>query len=1034
MNSKSFSADMPDNAADMPNNLAAITQAELARLGFINPQKAKQLLADPELQVLNQAALALIASAPDPDLALIAALRLFEAAGRKQVKPQLTSELSSEAKARMLFNLLGGSAVLGDFLARHPELIGEIQAAASKEPEPRKFKYQLLKAVGAIGKSFEDYEAQAKQQQAASETFKPYVAGEFDTEGRTSLAYQDALKIKYFELLCVIAMRDLSHPDPSEIQARASAELSFLADGALEAALAIARSETAGHEEVRLSIIAMGKNGGRELNYISDVDVLYVVKGLNERDTTELGSELAKKVAAICARRTAEGALWQLDANLRPEGRDGQLVRTLESYREYYRKWAHTWEFQALLKARAAAGDLALGAEFVQLTWPLVWQASSREGFVEDTRAMRRRVVELVEKSQGKRNLKLGSGGLRDVEFTIQLLQMVHGRADESIRAQSTLDALAKLTAGGYISREQAKEMESAYRFLRTVEHRIQLTKLKPTQVLPESEQALRVLARSLNLKPSQMLKQLNQYQLRVRQLHEEIYYRPLLATSARLSDGEISLSPDAQQARLAAIGYLDGAKAVRHIAALTSGLSRTSAIQRQLLPSMLEWFSEGTDPDLGLLAFRRLSEKLGSTHWYLGLLRDSGVAAKRLTKILSCSKYVGEQLERMPVAVRWLARDESLIPPKPEVLQAEIETTLGRSTEESEVVKALSEVRDREITRLAIAQIIGLIDASALARALTELADVIIKTTLDYVQLKLEGEVAEGRAKLDFAIIAMGSYGAIEMGYSSDADLQFVISPNPAVAIEGQLDAAGQVATLVQKSLNSPAAGINMKLNAELRPEGKMGPLVRSFDSLKEYYLNFAKPWEKQALLRARVISGSEAFKAELTEFLDLIRYPKEGLDPKWQIELRKMKARIEAERLPRGADANRHLKLGRGATTDVEWVAQYYLLQYGGKNTKLRQVNTLAAINSLKQAGIISPVDAQDLIQAWELAWSIRRALFLWRGKENQVLPTDIVELNAIAALVKFEVSSAKEIEEIYLKFTRRARAIMERVIFAQ
>ena len=205
--------------------------------------------------------------------------------------------------------------------------------------------------------------------------------------------------------------------------------------------------------------------------------------------------------------------------------------------------------------------------------------------------------------------------------------------------------------------------MDEAYRFLRCVEHRLQLHRLRRTQVLPTAASDLRRLSRSLGLGPDEFAKRYQRTRRRVRQLHEEIFYRPLLLTASQLSDGEIALSAEDAQARLAAIGYRDPGRALAHISSLTEGISRRARIQRQLLPAMLEWFADGIDPDLGLLAFRRLSDEIGSAHWYMGLLRDSGLAAKRLTKVLAASRYVGEELERIPEAVRWLARDEQLRP-----------------------------------------------------------------------------------------------------------------------------------------------------------------------------------------------------------------------------------------------------------------------------------------------------------------------------------------------------------------------------------
>ncbi|MDO5644944.1 MAG: bifunctional [glutamine synthetase] adenylyltransferase/[glutamine synthetase]-adenylyl-L-tyrosine phosphorylase [Dermabacter sp.] len=991
---------------------AAFGHSELARLGFVHTERSARFLSDDALAFLTPATVRSMGTAADPDEAMIALLRLVEAADAAGVGGAVREAASDEERGPRLVHLLGTSVALGDFLTRHPERSAHIlRSPVDLEAPAPDFRAPLLEAVGA--------DPAAEIPVAAHPT-----------------EHRDALRVHYYDALCRIAIADIMAADPAAVQPAVSRALSALAAAALDAALALARAGLEDHERVRLAVIAMGKTGAGELNYISDVDVMYVAEpsdpSVSADEVARLGSALARDLARICSERTSEGALWQVDANLRPEGKDGELVRTIDSYRRYYRTWAHSWEFQALLKARAVAGDAALGAEFAALTEPLVWQASTREGFVEDTRAMRRRVVELIPKSEAERNLKLGPGGLRDVEFTIQLLQMVHGRGDETLRVRSTLEALGRLTDGGYVSRDQSAELDLAYRRMRALEHRIQLHRLRRSQVIPSAPADQRRLARSMREAPDAFLAGIDRTRRRVRQLHEEIYYRPLLATSARLSDGEITLSPESQRARLAAIGYRDPAKATQHIAALTQGLSRRSAIQRQLLPSLLEWFADGTDPDLGLLAFRRLSDTLGSTHWYLGLLRDSGVAAKRLTRILSSSRYVGEQLERFPQAVRWLARDADLRPVSREALGAELQAVAARSTREEATIEAIREIRRREITRIALAHLTGALTPAAVAAALTSLADVILTAALASARRGVSAELGLDDLGVDIAIIALGSFGAEEMGYSSDADVQFVAAD--AGAGSHTLERATAVATALQRILNAPSSGIDMKVNADLRPEGRSGPLVRTLQSWSDYYATHAESWEKQALVRGRIAVGPPELTATLTERLDRVRYPADGLSATRMRDLARMKARIEGERLPRGAKATRHLKLGRGAMTDVEWVVQKLLIAHAHAHPSLRVSGTLTAIDRLADLDLLSARDAQDLAAAWSLAWSLRRALFLWRGREQDVLPTDHVDLRAIAALVDGPSASAREIEERYLKVTRHARAITEREIFGE
>ncbi len=327
----------------------------------------------------------------------------------------------------------------------------------------------------------------------------------------------------------------------------------------------------------------MGKCGGHELNYVSDVDVVFVFEPAelesgeraDESAALRAATQLASHLMRVCSDQTREGTIWPVDANLRPEGAHGPLVRTLASHRGYYEKWAKTWEFQALLKARPVAGDLALGQAYIEAIEPMVWSAAERDGFVTDVQAMRRRVIDHIPAHEAERQIKLGSGGLRDVEFAVQLLQLVHGRADPTLRDGATLSALARLISGGYVGREDGEKLHEAYAFLRTLEHRVQLHQLRRTHVLPEDEASLRRLGRSLGhfSEPVvQLDKQWRYHRREVRRLHEKLFYRPLLGAVAKLPGSGARLSLEAAGARLAALGYADPKAALRHLEALTSG------------------------------------------------------------------------------------------------------------------------------------------------------------------------------------------------------------------------------------------------------------------------------------------------------------------------------------------------------------------------------------------------------------------------------------------------------------------------------
>ncbi len=372
----------------------------------------------------------------------------------------------------------------------------------------------------------------------------------------------------------------------------------------------------------------MGKLGGRELNYASDVDVLFVHDG----DTVR-AEPIARSVLATMGSTSEDGIVFRTDADLRPEGRSGPLTRTLDSYASYYEGWGQTWEFQSLLKARPVAGDDELGARFLDLTRPYVWPKVLETEAVREIRAMKGRSEDLTErKGLADRELKRGRGGIRDIEFAVQLLQLVHGRHDENVRSATTLDALHALATGGYVEEPDAARLDDAYRFLRTVEHRLQLYDEQQTHTIPNDERARTRLARVLGYRDhgeqsalELFEEQHRAHQATVRSIHERLFFAPILDALA----GTGPLSPEAAEERLAAFGFTDVARTRAAARELAYGLTRRSRLMQQLLPLILEWLSATPDPDLGLLQLRRLAEGPARSASLATTFRDAPVAAR---------------------------------------------------------------------------------------------------------------------------------------------------------------------------------------------------------------------------------------------------------------------------------------------------------------------------------------------------------------------------------------------------------------------
>ena len=813
--------------------------------------------------------------------------------------------------------------------------------------------------------------------------------------------------------------------------------LSDLADGVLEAALAIARAGLPeGAPGCRFAIIGMGKCGGRELNYVSDVDVIFVAEagGGDEVGALKTATDLAIGVMRACNSVTTEGSIWEVDPALRPEGKQGALVRTIESHLDYYERWAKTWEFQALLKARPSAGDLELGARYVDAVAPFVWSAADHDGFVTDVQAMRRRVEEQVPTRIGERELKLGPGGLRDVEFSVQLLQLVHGRSDVMLRSSTTLDALEALAVWGYVGRDDASTLADAYRFLRTLEHRLQLHKLRRTHTMPEDESDLRRLGRSLGYRGDpvgELHAKWRTHAREVRRLHEKLFYRPLLQAVARLDAGEARLTPEAAEQRLRALGYQDPAGALRHLEALTSGVSRRAAIQRTLLPVMLGWFANAPDPDAGLLGFRRVSDVLGSTHWYLRLLRDESTAAERMAQVLASSKYATELLLRAPENVAMLADQSELEPRSLETLLAEAASAAERHDDPVTAVGAVRSLRRRELFRIAVAELLQVAQIDGAQVALSDVATATVAGAL-----RVAERVVGGGAELPmrFTVIGMGRFGGRELGLGSDVDVMFVYEPIAGADENAANSAAFAVANELRTLLMAPTSDPPLDIDTDLRPEGRQGPLVRSLASYAAYYGRWSAAWEAQALLRAQVVAGDRELGEHFIALIDPLRFPGGGVPEAQVREIRRLKARMEAERLPRGADATLHTKLGRGGLSDVEWVAQLLQMQHAYAYPSLRTTETLPVLAAAESAGLLSSRDAEALRVAWRLATNVRNAVMLVRDRASDLVPTDVRELAGVGYVMGYPMGASGQLIEDYRRVTRRARQVVDRVFYGE
>ena len=826
-------------------------------------------------------------------------------------------------------------------------------------------------------------------------------------------------------------------------------DLAETADAAAAAALAaveqeIRRSPTFNDlEPVPFTVIAMGKWGGQELNYSSDIDMLFVYDpppGVDPELARRYANKTATEFMAALGKVTPDGAAFRVDADLRPEGKNGPLARSLDSYAGYYDKWAQTWEFQSLIKARPAAGDPQLGQQFTRLIAPHVYPDTLNPDAIRSIRTMKARIEGRAEESGVSHSeIKRGFGGIRDVEFAVQLLQLVHGRFDEALRSPSTLDVLVTLGEHDYVRDDDAEDLALSYEWLRNLEHRIQLYDLQQTHSLPEDRAGRTRLAKSMGFRDDDQQialdrfeEELVRHRATIRTIHERLFYRPLLEAFA--ASPTVHLSPEGAARQLAALGFRDADGARRALAELTTGLSRRSRLMQQMLPLMMDWLSDAPHPDLGLEQLRLLVTTVPDNAALIGTLRDTPVAAERLCRLLGSSRLLGQLLDRIPEFLSRLGDDRALeaLPTGEALIEGAVHYVLLRTSYE-EQFRAVRKFVQRRLLWIAVRDLLGQASMPEVGRDLAETADAAAAAALAAVEQEIRrSPTFNDLEPVPFTVIAMGKWGGQELNYSSDIDMLFVYDPPPGVDPELARRYANKTATEFMAALGKVTPdGAAFRVDADLRPEGKNGPLARSLDSYAGYYDKWAQTWEFQSLIKARPAAGDPQLGQQFTRLIAPHVYP-DTLNPDAIRSIRTMKARIEQERLGPGEDPDFHLKLGKGGMNDIEFLIQLLQMRFGGPNQDLRVSGTEAALEVLAATGHLSSPAARDLSAAYRFCGTLRNRLFLQYGRPIDSLPTDQEELTRLAlSLGRFDAPRSSVREE-YRRLTRRARRLVEQTFY--
>ncbi len=841
-----------------------------------------------------------------------------------------------------------------------------------------------------------------------------------------------------------IALRDLLHK--AELQDLVG-ELSDLAEVCLQEALAwseaklqkrygrpVLRTSDGGTTAAGFSVIAMGKLGGRELNFSSDVDLMYVYAADGETEGThsfEGGAsnrttnhqyfiKLAEMVSAAINEKTEDGFVFRVDLRLRPEGQQGPLAQSLGGYEIYYESWGQTWERSALVKARPVAGDDAVGSEFLDRITPFVYRKYLDYGAIAEIREMKQKINEDVRrKGKTNRDVKLGYGGIREIEFTVQALQLIYGGRDRALREKNALKALHRLSQKGLITYEEQATLSKAYVFLRNTEHRLQMFDDLQTQTLPSGEHDLRTLARSMGYfgrgsEAESLLRDYAEHTRKVRAVYDDLFAFTGGEAVPETPSGDYDLLLDPETPTQKAIellsnaGFRDPGKAHRDLLLLREGPAfvhqtpRGRRLFNELFPSLFRELSASPDPDMALNHLEAFLAAQGSWETLQSLVRLDASATTVLVAVFANSEYLSRMLVGRPALL-----DDLLMPRRTSgmgtcaFLSTELAEELGKAGDLSEKLDTLRRFKHREEIRIGMADLLRNMNVATVSRDLSRLAEVCLGAAVELAAKETGKRYGVPGVFTGLAIIGLGKLGGRELTYGSDLDLLFVCSGPQAPAPATGMTAFEYFSKIAEKTISYLSSltreGLVFRVDTRLRPTGSKGPLVQSVDAFVNYYSSEAETWERQALLRARCVAGDNAVGKEFMSALQDLVY-RDADKAALAIDVLTMRRRMEEE-LGKENDAFYNIKQGAGGLVDIDFIVQYLQLCYGKRRPWTRVPGTYNALRALKKEGLIGQGDYRVLHSAYLFIRQLESRLRIVSDQATSRLSRDPNNLRSLA-----------------------------------
>jgi [glutamine synthetase] adenylyltransferase / [glutamine synthetase]-adenylyl-L-tyrosine phosphorylase len=848
-----------------------------------------------------------------------------------------------------------------------------------------------------------------------------------------------------------IGARDLAELAPVTDTVR---ELSSLAQGAIEVAGRYARRQVAAdygefapQDALRFVVLAMGKLGGEELNFSSDIDVIYLFDGGSGQTSggprgAVGGAAFATRMAEIMTRAlsevSGEGFVFRVDLRLRPDGQNGPIVNSLVGALSYYEALGQTWERAAMLKARPVAGDLDLGWTFLGEIAPFVYRRFLDFDTVEEIEEMKRRVDSQHSRARLDRDVKLGPGGIREVEFIAQALQLVHGGRDQRLRGRSTLGTLRALAELGLMEAGQAAALAEAYLFLRDVEHKLQIVHERQTQIIPADRVEERLLARRLgyHLRPGaerggdedssaevrRFRADLRRHRQAVRRSFEQFFVAARSAIRREADEDLVALlralqPGEAAERELAELGFAEPQAAVANLLRLRDGPPYAPASPRRkralfaLAPALLAAIRKASDPDQALAHMAELVSAIGARTSFLSLLEQNPETLRLLVGLFGASRYLSNFFLRHPELLDSLVRADLAVVRKDRAsLQQALDAYLAAAEDYENELDTLRRFRNEELLRIGVNDIHGLLEAAEVEEELSLLADVCLGGALEIAGKGLSQH--HGPPPGRFAVIAMGKLGRRSLSYNSDLDLIFIYDgAEPRSASRTALSVHEYFTKLAQRLLVvlqlTTREGYVYKIDTRLRPSGSHGPLVSSLAAFRDYHRTSSALWERQALISARGVAGDQSLVAEAEAVITAFVYG-EGLSAADVVEIARLRSRMEHE-LARESAQHLDLKTGRGGLVDVEFVTEMLQLRYGREHPSVRTRRTEDALDALRAAGLLDEQHHRDLVEGYRFLRRVESRLRIERDQAVDTLDRRDAKVAALARGLGYEGDDA-------------------------